>query len=624
MSIGKSFSVFVLFVFIHIGLVSQNLSIDSVTNTMSFQDSINQFWIKYKPYVENLVKTSDKNTYNLYNVQINTNVLLEYAFKQKKYDLVDDMLDVYLGALNTIDTLDRYKFAHFYPLEQPADTIMNFDQNYYVWLDGNDNSNPPKETILSISQFLALISDAIFNIATISAENRTEKMIQFANLYSDVLDSHYHRWIIGANVFDEISGEEFKNIGPFQLQGWNCKYDNKPIPTRLTHKQLIDLLLDYKCGNNDSKVYCNSITDSDLWIIAGLSSFAAAYIIDSSLVEKVSNFEFYKNEYLPTANELILSRISTTIASNFEDSLVWGADFDNGILDDYPDNKFSAYLNPDVYPTQDDVAKSANIGWDISHARRFVNVFQTLYDTKEILGFDFPTTEIMAMFANQYAYNVFNRDFEFPLFSNFFDSANGWYRVGYANRVNFGYGPSDLSITSLTGGFPFWSFYNYDVRIISNSLYELIHTNDSTKQSFLNKHYEEIQWTNDLTSNLPIRKQSHDFEKGLGPEPDYASLAVLLSFYPAIAISDTVLNVETKVNDSIDISINPEKNLLSILSENKIREVVIIDTKKQLVFSKRYRNSFVLINIKDLFKGIYIIRIKTENNDIIRRKIVII
>lgn len=624
MSLGKSFSVFVLFVFIHIGLVSQNLSIDSVTNTMSFQDSINQFWIKYKPYVENLVKSSDKNTYNLYNVQINTNVLLEYAFKQKKYDLVDDMLDVYLGALNTIDSLDRYKFAHFFPLEQPVDTTMFFDQTYYVWLDRNDSINLSKENILAISQFLALVSDAIFNIASISVENRTEKMIYFANLYSDVLDSHYHRWIFGANVFDEISGEEFKNVGPFQLQGWNCRYDNKPIPTRLTHKQLIDLLLDYKCGNNDSKVYCNSITDSDLWIIAGLSSFAAAYIIDSSLVGKVSNFDFYKNEYLPTANELILSRISTTIATNFEDSLVWGADFDNGILDDYPDNKFSGYLNPDVYPTENDVAKSANIGWDISHARRFVNVFQTLYDTKDILGFDFPTTDIMAMFANQYAYNVFNRDFEFPLFSNYFDGANGWYRVGYANRVNFGYGPSDLSITSLTGGFPFWSVYNYDVRIISNSLYELIHTNDSTKQSFLNKHYEEIQWTNDLSSNLPIRKQSHVFEKGLGLEPDYASLAVLLSFYPAIAISDTVLNVETKVNDTIQISINTENNLLSILSEKKIKEVVIIDTKKQLIFSKRYRNSFVLINIKDLSKGIYIIRIKTENNDIIRKKIVII
>jgi hypothetical protein len=85
-----------------------------------------------------------------------------------------------------------------------------------------------------------------------------------------------------------------------------------------------------------------------------------------------------------------------------------------------------------------------------------------------------------------------------------------------------------------------------------------------------------------------------------------------------------VLNVETKVNDTIQISINTENNLLSILSENKIKEVVIIDTKKQLIFSKRYRNSFVLINIKDLFKGIYIIRIKTENNDIIRKKIVII
>ncbi len=343
MSIFKFLIILISLFFIQINIFSQSLIIDRVASSQSYHDTIIDFWQKFKPYVVSSIEYSDLNTNNLYKVQATTNALLRYSFINKKYELVDDLLEVYMNAVYNQDTLDRYNFTFFFPLQQPIDTIMLFDKTYNMWFDENDNYSPPKENILAISQFLALMSDAIFNISLIPEEDRTDTMKQFVNLYSQVLDSHYHRWVYGIDVYEPLSGKKYENSGPFQLRAWNCRYDDTYIPTHLTHMELVDLLVDNKCGDINSNQYCNSVTDTELWIIAGVSSFVAAHILDSSLVGDISYLDFYKDEYLPRANELLISRISTTIVLNFEDSLVWGVDFDNGMLDDHPDNKYSGY-----------------------------------------------------------------------------------------------------------------------------------------------------------------------------------------------------------------------------------------------------------------------------------------
>lgn len=613
-----------LFLFIiQINIFSQDLIIDRVIKTEAFNDTILELWGKYKPFIENSIDFSQYETYNLYKVQITTNVLLQYAFNKENYDLVDDLLDVYMKSLSTLDTLDRYKFSYFFTAGKPVDTVLLLDKTYVMWIDGADKNNPAKEKILSISQFLALISEAIFKITLIQPESRTDTMKKFVRSFSPVLDSHFQRWVKGISVYDVETGEEFKNVGPFQRRGWGCKYNNTYISTHLTHNQLIDLLFEKKCGDSSSKKYCNSITDVDLWIIAGLSSFVSAYLVDSNLVGSVSNLSFYKDNYLPTANDLIISRISTTVVSDSKDSLVWGADFDNGMLDDYPDNKFAGYNNPNVFPTTDDISWPQNLGWDLSHSRRFVNVFKTLYDTKDVLGFDFPGLNIMAMFANQFAYKTFNRDFEYPLFSNFFDGTNGWYRVGYSNRINFGYGPSDFSISALTGGFSFWSVYNTDIRKIMNSLYCLIHTNDSSKEIFLNQHYEKNRWTNDTSTNLPQREQFCNFDYNSLNDLDSASLYVLLTFYSSIGFSTDEKISYTKKLDDIIIYPNPSTDNVFIISKENISEIFIIDSNGHQVFYQKFFNTFITINIGSLKNGIYIIKIKTEKNQIISKKIVI-
>ena len=43
------------------------------------------------------------------------------------------------------------------------------------------------------------------------------------------------------------------------------------------------------------------------------------------------------------------------------------------------------------------------------------------------------------------------------------DGSNGWYRVNYAGRAGFGYGPGDLSIAFMRGGYGFLKKYNADL-----------------------------------------------------------------------------------------------------------------------------------------------------------------
>lgn len=624
MSLFKRCLILIVILTLQLSVFSQNLNINRIIKTEYFHDTICDLWGKFKPFIEKSIDDSKYNTYKLYQVQIATDGLLNYAFEEKKYALVDELLELYLSALTSLDTVDRYRFAYFYLGEEPIDTVLLLNKTYAMWIDGIDTNDPAKENILSISQFLALVSDAIFNIALIPTELRSETMKQFVHSYSSVLDSHYQRWVFGISVYNLETGEEFQNVGPFQRRGWGCRYNNSYIPSRLTHKQLIDLLLEKECGNNSSKKYCNSVTDTDLWIIAGVSSFVAAHLVDSALVGSISNLHFYKNIYLPIANDLIISRISTTNILNFEDSLVWGADFDNGIADDYPDNRFAGYNNPNVYPTINDVSWAHDLGWDFSHSRRFVNVFQTLYDTKNILGFNFPSSNIMAMFANQFAYKVFNKDFEYPLFSNFFDGTNGWFRVGYASRPNFGYGPSDFSTSTLTGGFCNWSVYNPDINKIANSLYSLIHTNDTTKRIFFNQHYEKNRWNNDTLTNLPIREQLYDLNYNSFYDLDSASLFVLLSFYSSIAHPSDQETIYTKKLDNIIIYPNPSSDYLYVISDDNISELLIFDLNGREVYYQKCFTSVIIIETSNLINGTYILNIRTENNDLITKKIIIV
>ncbi|MBX3039745.1 MAG: hypothetical protein KF789_03420 [Bdellovibrionaceae bacterium] len=164
------------------------------------------------------------------------------------------------------------------------------------------------------------------------------------------------------------------------------------------------------------------------------------------------------------------SRITYQTANDFSGTPVETAQWELGGFNGHPDHNYSDDHDP-VFPgytvAGGPVARppkpALNFGWDVSHARRLVGFFWTIEKVRMPLGLSFPIERIMKGLTNQVAYVTFNRNFSSPNFTNYLDGTNGWYRVNYSNRVNFGYPPSSWGLggaSILGGGYAFWIKYN--------------------------------------------------------------------------------------------------------------------------------------------------------------------
>lgn len=120
---------------------------------------------------------------------------------------------------------------------------------------------------------------------------------------------------------------------------------------------------------------------------------------------------------------------------------------------------------------------------------RFVDVFDTLYDNRDITHQSFPDEAVMKGLANQVAYGVFNRDFKHPLFTNYMNGTNGWYRVGYQGRKNYGMAPYGLSKTIPVGGYGFWNRFNPDIGKILTAFWQWAQEAKATNDPDFLKYY---------------------------------------------------------------------------------------------------------------------------------------
>lgn len=112
--------------------------------------------------------------------------------------------------------------------------------------------------------------------------------------------------------------------------------------------------------------------------------------------------------------------------------------------------------------------------WDISHARRFVQVFRSLVDYAERTGIEGFGEEVIAGLARQVAYGVFDGNLAEPGFRNFFGGSDGWYRVNYQNRVGFGYAPGQLGAEFIESGYCLWQKYVKRLQDLCDRLWDLL------------------------------------------------------------------------------------------------------------------------------------------------------
>jgi hypothetical protein len=373
-----------------------------------------------------------------------------------------------------------------------------------------------QENILISAQFLYVLSETISIIVDIKKEKRTPMMQEALRSFIPLLLEHYERWVLNSP-------------GPFQVRAWGCRYNGQDVPTGLNHSELLNMKMDKKLGDRKSPAHCNMVTDTDMWIIAGVINILAAHKKEKESVP--ITYEEYNNmlAYAKTGVNLLESRFSYTNLENFEGNKIIGAVFDVGIGDDRPGHAFAGYSGREFPKTvRADKSKfhKKGVGWDLSHARRFVHVFETIIKSTDILGLKISSKELAEKMANQLIYATFNRDFKKPLFTNYMDGTNGWYRVDYSGKAGFAYGPWDMSIAVMTGGYGFWSKYNVDVERVFVAFFRMLESTDSDVRQHVIDHYETSHWSQYR------RKSGNDF-KNLD---DQKTQSLLIQFLPSICL----------------------------------------------------------------------------------------
>lgn len=429
----------------------------STEELRSIENILLDIWGNTKSiYEKKLNSLNNKNTDGLYYTQSQTNNLLRYAFNQKNYEVLNQLAEVYLIAYDKLDSVTFKKVGRY--------CSVTFSDPQPLWLAGENS-----EVVLNSAQFLYVISQTIHYASVVPADT----LVKYASIktlvdkYVPVLKSHYTRWLTTDRSFQV-------DAWPYCIQG--C----------FDRQKFLEIKLQRGLGDT---LFCNVVTDEDMWIVTGITELVSANFENPDLVPiNQGEMDLYKN-HIEIGTQLFKSRLesNTTNLIDLNGNSVVGLVFDPDQWISHPDYLYAG-IEDNTCPPQE-LSSALGVSWDISHSKRWVHVFETLFLNRHITGQSFPNINTMRQLSNQFLYRVFNKDLSKPLFTNYFNGTNGWYRFEYLKREGFGYAPYDQSISAVTGGYCFWSLYNSDFALLRKSLWEMIKSSDSLVLEHVANHY---------------------------------------------------------------------------------------------------------------------------------------
>jgi len=241
-----------------------------------------------------------------------------------------------------------------------------------------------------------------------------------------------------------------------------------------------------------------AMSDIDLWLLASAAEVLGAHANDPALVPLGDDqVRGLRSAIEGGARFFESKRTDYPATRNFQGERVGSASYFNGDYAAHPDYAYSA-ITSETLPSPSHKQAYAEASWDISHAYRLPIFLRALYENRKATGSTFPSYHDLQMVVNQYLYRVFNRDFDYPLFHNYFDGSDGWHRVGF-NGPGFGYPPSSFCDTHddkhpcLTpGNIIGWgqlTFVSRDLVRLEQSLVNLGFDEKSKTREFRNRYY---------------------------------------------------------------------------------------------------------------------------------------
>jgi hypothetical protein len=163
---------------------------------------------------------------------------------------------------------------------------------------------------------------------------------------------------------------------------------------------------------------------------------------------------------------------------------------------------------------------------DVAHGSRVIYLLEMLIENGDKFEIEFPTQNDMKMFTDGFFYKVFNQNAQQPLFKNYMDGSNGWFRVNYESKKGYGYAPYSIgSSGALLGGYPRLAKYNKELETVFTLLFKKFNSLKKEDKAFIHKFYENTVWMEEKEREV---YQFH--QKKINPK----SAIFLINFYSSM------------------------------------------------------------------------------------------
>jgi hypothetical protein len=395
-----------------------------------------------------------------YDLEYHLRSAVNMAAVRNDYALLDELARFFNGYEGRFTTLKAMRALQSSTTDtsmlsgEGADSIRTL-----TWVI--TNSRPPntvRTCYLCTSQFLHPAARLIRIITTLPAAHRTANMDAFVSWYAPLI------------IHDHLM---------------NLFYD-APAENWVPHWQAIL-----------NGTWQHPMWDLHLWMIAAAAEMLGANANNPTLVPMTPDEQSKLLQAVQVGVNLFeKQRTVYSTTRNFQGGVVGSASYFNGDNATSSEYAYSGYTGMS-FPTPSQGRVQPGASWDISHFYRVPVFLRSLYDNRKATGVrwnNFPTTADVQSIINQYMYRVFQGNFSRPLFNNYFDGSNGWFRVGYHGST-FGYPPtqycngSDCLTDGALQGWGMLAFFSPDLLNLQHSLLTLAWSVDSSTVAFRDQYY---------------------------------------------------------------------------------------------------------------------------------------
>ena len=389
----------------------------------------------------------------LYFLQLRTASALQWAALAGDAGLLRELAA--LHALAFPYATERERIGHYYvhrPGEGKPERIVEVAQppGTRAWLGTAEGGGTRPEQVLDSGQFLYGVARLVRALA-----GAGEAVEAFDAEAWSLLTGHLARWI--------LPGPDA--AGAFQRTGWGCGWGD------FGHAEHVENLLARRYGTGalpgvgrSPPRHCNVVTDVDLFVIAGAGEALLASALDPRRFPLEEGPRERLVAHVERGLQLVESRLAPTLIELPDGSRADGRVFDPGAFDAYRDMRYAGDADP-AFPgwrakggeAAREPRPAEGLGWDLGHARRFALFADTARALADAGIVSSPIGEAdLAGLGRQAVLGTWNGDAETPLFANYTDGSNGWYRVNYADRPGYGFGPYGFSRTVVQAGYGYW------------------------------------------------------------------------------------------------------------------------------------------------------------------------